>query len=61
LRHFGTASRKAREHVLKLRQLNLELSFAGPRVTGKDVEDQLGTIHHAAVKFALKIAKLGRR
>src|SRR4030095_6085034 len=34
----------AREVVLELRQLDLELALRGPRVLGEDVEDQLGPV-----------------
>ena len=39
LRHFNAASSKAGKHVLELRQFNLQLSFAGAGVFGKNVQD----------------------
>ena len=61
LRHLSAAAGEAWKHVLKLRQFDLELAFAGAGVAGKDVENQLRAIDDAAVKFALEITKLGRR
>ena len=61
LRHLRTPAGKPRQHVLKLRQFNLELAFTSARVAGKDIENQLGAIDHAAVEFALQVAQLGRR
>ena len=61
LRHLHTTAAKPRQHVLKLRKLNLELAFTSARVAGKDIENQLGAIDHAAVEFVLQVAKLGGR
>ena len=61
LRHLRAAPGQPRQHVLKLRQFHLELAFTGARVAGKDVENQLGAIDHAAVELALQIAQLGGR
>ena len=61
LRHGFAAPGEARKHVFKLRQLHLQLAFAGAGVAGKDVEDQLGAVEHAAGKRGLKIAQLRGR
>jgi hypothetical protein len=50
-----------RQHVLKLRQLHLQLPLAGARVAGKNVQNQLRAVQHAAGKRRLKIAQLRRR
>ena len=44
----------------ELRQFHLQLAFAGPRVPGKDVEDELGAIEHAAGKRSFEVAQLRR-
>ncbi len=41
-----------------MRQLHLELSFTGARMTGKDVEDELGAIDHPQVEHALQVTLL---
>ena len=61
LRHGFAASGQPRQHVLKLRQLHLQLAFARARVAGKDVEDQLRSVEHAAGKRRLKVAQLRGR
>ena len=58
LRHGFAAPGEAGEHVFELRQLHLQLAFAGAGVAGEDVEDQLGAVKHAAGKRGLKVAQL---
>ncbi len=50
-----------REHVFELRQLDLKLALAGPGVPGKDVENELGPVEHAAGKRGFQVAQLRRR
>ena len=58
LRHGFAAPGQPRQHVFKLRQLHLQLALAGARVAGKDVEDQLRPVEHAARQRGLKVAQL---
>ena len=48
LGHGFAAPGQPRQHVFKLRQLDLELAFASAGVTGEDVQNQLGAIEHPA-------------
>jgi hypothetical protein len=57
-REILIASRKARQQIIKLRQLDLELAFAAPRMARKNVENQLGAVNNAAVEAPLEIALL---
>ncbi len=61
LRHGFASAGEARKHVLELRQLHLQLAFAGAGVAGKDVEDELGAVEHAAGQGGLEVAQLGGR
>ena len=61
LRHLHTASRQARQQVLQLRQFHLQLAFAGARVAGKDIENELGAVDHSHVERALQVTLLRRR
>ncbi len=61
LRHGFAAAGEARQHVFELRQLHLQLALAGAGVAGKDVEDQLRAIEHAARQSGLKVAQLRGR
>ena len=58
LRHLHAASRQARQQVLQLRQLHLQLSFTGAGVAGEDVEDKLRAIDHPDLELALQVALL---
>ena len=51
----------AREVVLELRQLDLELALGADGVLGEDVEDQLRAVDHARLQSVLELALLGRR
>jgi hypothetical protein len=53
-------SHQSRQEVLQLGELNLELAFTGSRTLREDVENQLGTVNHAAVEYGLQIARLCR-
>ena len=48
LRHRLALAGQARQHVLKLRQLHLQLALAGAGVAGKDVQNQLRPVQNAA-------------
>ena len=61
LRHFHAASSQPRQQVLQLRQLHLQLAFTTAGMAGKDVEDELRTIDHPRIHFALNVALLRRR
>ncbi len=61
LGHGFAAPCKARQHVFELGEFDLELALAGSCMAGKDVEDKLRTVEHAAGQCGLKVAKLSRR
>ena len=61
LRHLRATPGQPWQHVLKLRQFDLELAFAGAGVAGKDVKNELGAIDDATVEFVFEITKLGGR
>ena len=61
LRHGFALAGEARQHVLELRQFHLQLALAGAGVAGKDVENQLRAVEHAAGQGGLKVAQLGGR
>ena len=61
LRHGLAASGEAREQVLELGELDLELAFAGAGVAGKDVEDELRAVDDAARETRFEVAKLRGR
>ena len=50
----------ARQVVLELRQLDLELPLGAHGVLGEDVEDQLRAVDHARVERVLEVALLRR-
>ncbi len=50
----------ARQVVLELRELDLELALGAHRVLGEDVEDQLRAVDHARVERVLEEALLRR-
>ena len=60
LRHLDAASSQARQHVLQLRQFDLQLAFAGSRMTRKDIEDELRAVDHPPLNNLLDIALLRR-
>ena len=61
LRHGFAAAGEARQHVFELGELDLKLAFAGARVAGKNVEDELRAIEDAARQSGLKVAQLRGR
>ena len=50
----------AREVVLELRQLDLELALGAVRMLGEDVEDQLGAIDDTRLQLVLELSLLRR-
>ena len=57
---MGPQSAHAREVVLELRQLDLELSLCAVRVVGEDVEDHRGAIDHRHAERRLEVPLLAR-
>ena len=51
----------ARQVVLELRELDLELPLGGDRVLREDVEDQLGPVDDSRLELVLQQALLRRR
>ena len=51
-------ARQPREEMLKLREFNLELAFAGAGALGEDVENERGAVEHLAFEDFLEIAAL---
>src|SRR5205085_2485952 len=51
---------EARQHVLELRQLDLELALEAARPSGEDVEDQLAAIEDLDVQLLGQVALLRR-
>ena len=45
--------------VLELGELHLEMSFVRPGMSGEDVEDDLGPIHHLDLDGPFQVARLG--
>ena len=60
LGHGAAASGEARELVLELGELDLELALAGAGVAGEDVEDELRAIDDVAGQAGFDVAKLRR-
>ena len=60
-RKFFAASGQPRQQIIELRKLHLELAFAGARVRGEDIENQLGAVDHAAARALFHVAKLHGR
>ena len=50
-----------RQQILQLRQLDLQLAFAGPRPASEDVEDELRAIDDLAIDFGFDLPQLRRR
>jgi hypothetical protein len=53
--------RESRQHIAELRQLDLQLAFAAPRLPGENVENELRAVDHAAFRDALDVALLHGR
>ncbi len=60
LRHLHAVPGQPRHHVLQLRQLDLQLAFAGARMPRKNVEDELRAVDHAPLNDFFNIALLRR-
>src|ERR1700722_8249396 len=60
-RHRGTLSGEARQHVVELCKLDLELAFTASCVLRKDIEDELRAINHATLGCLFDVALLHRR
>ena len=60
LRHRAAASSEAGELVFELRELYLELAFAGTGVAGEDIEDELRPVNDVAGQTSLDVAELRR-
>ena len=58
LRHLNAAPGKARQHVMQLRELHLQLAFTGARVARKNIENELSAVDHAALHDSFDIALL---
>jgi hypothetical protein len=58
LRHLPPATSQPGQHVFKLGQLDLELTFARAGMTSEDVKDQLGAVDDAHVELSLNVALL---
>ncbi len=58
LRHLDATPGQARQHVFQLRQLDLQLAFAGAGVPGKNIEDELRAVDHAALDDLFNVALL---
>src|SRR5215475_7385452 len=61
LRHLYAPSREARQNIVELRQLDLQLTFTAPRMAREDVEDKLRAIDHPSADFVFDISLLRRR
>ena len=53
--------RQPRQHVLQLRQFHLQLTFAGPRMPRKNVEDQLRAVNHPRVDSFVRCCAAGKQ
>jgi hypothetical protein len=60
LRHLDAMTCEAWQHVVQLRQFDLQLAFSRARVARKNVEDQLGAIDDSPLDDLFNIALLGR-
>jgi len=61
LRHGFAAAGEARQHVLELGELDLQLAFTRAGMAGEDVEDKLGAIENAARQGSFEVAQLRGR
>jgi hypothetical protein len=55
------AAREARQKVIQLGKLDLQLTFAAARVPRENIEDQLGSVNHMAVRALFEVAQLSGR
>ena len=61
LRHTFALTRKPRQLILQLRQLDLQHTLASPRMTRENIEDQLAPIDHRTRQPRFNIPSLRRR
>ena len=61
LRHGLAPARKARQLVLQLRELHLQVALTGAGVSGKDVQNELRAIDDAHGQQVVQVARLRRR
>src|SRR5579863_52555 len=59
--HRGTFASQARKHVVELREFDLQLAFAAAGMARKNIENELGTVDHPALRVLLNVALLNRR
>src|SRR5260370_30429613 len=60
-RHRGSFSGQAGKHVIQLRQFDLQLAFTAPRMTGKNIKNQLSAVDYPAIRRFFNVALLHRR
>src|ERR1039457_7193623 len=59
-RQVAPETRQARQQMLELSQLDLELALAGAGALGENVENERGAVEDLAIEGPLQIATLGR-
>src|SRR5437868_11087316 len=59
-RHLGAMSGEPRQHVVELRQLDLQPAFPGACTAGEDIENDLGAVDDLDPKLLFEIALLSR-
>src|SRR5256885_8529327 len=59
-RHRRSLSAQAGQHVIQLRQFDLQLAFAAPRMTRENIENQLGAVDHPTFGGFLDVSLLHR-
>src|SRR6266550_5000527 len=57
-REVGPHPGQARQQILELRQLDLQLRFVAARARREDVENDLGAVHHAHAETLLQLHAL---
>ena len=60
-RHFDAPSGQARQHVVELRQLDLQAAFPRAGAAGEDIEDELRAVDDLDFERFFEIALLGGR
>src|SRR5438128_11614520 len=60
-RHLDTVAGQPRQHIVELRQFDLQTALPRAGAPGEDVEDELGAIDNFYLKLLLEIPLLGRR
>ena len=59
-RKLFAASGEPRQQVIQLREFDLQLAFAGARVAGKNIEDELRAVNDAACRCPFPCCGAGR-